>query len=52
MTSDQFFCLPNEKNLSKTTTKNFISEEMRNKHKEQCIKNRRLSGYIYSIATL
>ena len=25
---------------------------MRNKHNEQCIKNKRLSDYIYSIATL
>ena len=25
---------------------------MRNKHKEQCIKNKCLSDYIYSIATL
>ena len=25
---------------------------MRNKHKEQCIKNKRLSNCIYSIATL
>ena len=27
-------------------------EEMRNKYKEQCIKNKRLSVYIYAIATL
>ena len=27
----------------------FSSEEMWNKHKEKCIKNKRLSDYIYSI---
>ena len=32
--------------------KTLSSEEMWNKHKEQCIKNKRHSGYIYSIATL
>ena len=32
MTSDHFFCLPNEKNLSKTTTTNFTQQKMANKH--------------------
>ena len=27
-------------------------KEMQNKHKEQCIKNKHLPGYIYSIETL
>ena len=51
-TSNHFFCLPNEKNLSNTTTKTLASKEIGNKHKEQCIKNKCLSVYIYSIATL
>ena len=41
----------NEKNSSKTiTTKD--CERMRKKHKEQYIKNKRLSDNIYSIANL
>ena len=47
-----FFCLPMKKSLSKTTTENLSSEEMWNKHMEQCIKSKRFSHYIYSIGTL
>ena len=53
-TSNHFFWLPNEKNLSKTiTTKLYPAEEYeKKKHKEECIKNKRLSDYNYSIANL
>ena len=46
-----FFVYQMKKSLSKTTTKNFI-QQMWNKHKEQCIKNKCPSDYIYSFATL
>ena len=36
----------------KQPLKTLSSEEMQNQHKEQYIKNKRLSDYIYSIATL
>ena len=52
-TSNHFFWLPNEKNLSKTiTTKLYPAEEYEKKNKEECIKNKRLSDYNYSIANL
>ena len=38
--------------LLKQPLKTLSSKEMQNKHKKQCIKNKRLSGYIYSIGTL
>ena len=47
--------------LSNTTSNHFFDSQMkktlsnkgmRKKHKEQCIKNKRLSDYIYSIANL
>ena len=48
-----FFCLPNEKHLSKTTTTKFYPAKKWEKNiRKQCIENERLSNYIYSIATL
>ena len=47
-----FFACPMKKNLSKQPLKTLTSEEMQNKYKQQCIKNKILSDYIYSIATL
>ena len=48
MTSNHFFCPPNEKNLSKTATaKLYPANKMEAMHK-----NKPLSGYIYSITTL
>ena len=48
-----FFCLPNEKHLSKTTTKKFYpAKKWETNIRKQCIENERLSDYIYSIATL
>ena len=45
------FC--DSQNLSKTiTTKLYPANECEKKHKEQCIKNQRLSDNIYSIANL
>ena len=46
-----FFDSQMEKACLKQPLKTLSSKEMRNKHKEQCLKNKRLSGYIYSIAT-
>ena len=41
MTSNQFFWLPNEKNLHKTTAKLYPAKECKKKkHKEHCIKNK------------
>ena len=37
---------------TKTATKKLSDKEIQNKHKEQSIKNKHLSDYIYSIATL
>ena len=43
-----FFCLSNEKKAClKQPQKVLSSEEMQNKLKEQCIKNKCLSDYIY-----
>ena len=48
-----FFCLPNEKHLSKTTTTKFYpAKKWETNIRKQCIENERLSDYIYSIATL
>ena len=53
LTSDHFFVSQMKKNLSKTTSKKTLSsKEMLNRHKEQCIRNKCLSDYIYSLATL
>ena len=54
LSTSNHFCLPNEKKpvCLKQPLKNFIQWEMRNRHKEQCIKNKCLSDYIYSLATL
>ena len=41
-----------KKGCPKQPLKTLFSKEMLNKHKEQCIKNKRLSDYIYSVATL
>ena len=51
-TSDYFFWLQNEKkNCLKQQLQNFIQQRnAKKKHKEQCIKNKLLSDYIYSIA--
>ena len=47
-TSNHFFCLSNEKKAClKQPQKVLSSEEMQNKLKEQCIKNKCLSDYIY-----
>ena len=52
-TSDHFFDSQMKHNLvSNNNYKTLSSEGMQKKHKEQCIKNKRLSGYIYSIANL
>ena len=52
-TSDYFFCLPNEKNLSKTTTEKLDpAKKWETNIMQQCIKNKRLYDYIYSSATL
>ena len=50
-----FFVSQMKKTLSKTTAKKLYQakkKKMQNKHKEQCMKNERLSDYIYSLATL
>ena len=48
-----FFASQMKKNLSKTTTaKLYPAKECKKKLKEQRIKNKRLSDYIYSIANL
>ena len=36
----------------KQSLKRLSSKEMQNKNKKQCMKNKRLSDYIYSIPTL
>ena len=41
-----------KKSCLKQPLKTLSNEEMENKHKEQCIKNKPLSVYIHSIATL
>ena len=41
-----------KKACQKQPLKILSSEEMRNRHKEQWMKNKRLSDYIYSLATL
>ena len=52
-TSNHFFDSQMKKNLSKTiTTKLYPAKECEKKHKEECIKNKRFSDYIYSIANL
>ena len=51
-TSNHFFWLPNEKNWSKTITTELYPAKNAKKQKEQCIKNKRLSDSIYSIANL
>ena len=38
--------------VSNNNYKTLSSEGMQKKHEEQCIKNKRLSGYIYSITNL
>ena len=47
-----FLVSQTKKACLKQPLKALSSKEMQNKHKEQCIKNKRLSDYIYSIATL
>ena len=48
-----FFVSQTKKSLPKTTTKKlYLAKKVRNRDKEQCMKNKRLSGYIYSLATL
>ena len=48
-----FFDSQMKKTLSKTTTtKLYPAKEWEKKHKEQCMKNKRLSDYIYSNANL
>ena len=52
-TSDHFFLSPKSKKAClKQPLKTLSREEKRNRHKEQCIKNKRLFNYIYSLATL
>ena len=52
-TRDQFFSPKWKKNLSKTTsTKLYLAKKWETNISQQCIKNKRLSNYIYSIATL
>ena len=47
------FLSPKWKNAClKQPPKTSSSKEMQNKHKAQCIENKRLSDYIYSTATL
>ena len=46
-TSNHIFWLPNEKKLQ-----NFIQRKNAEKNKEECVKKKHLSGYIYSIAYL
>ena len=41
-----------KENLSKTPTEPSPAKEHEKKHKEQCIKNKRLSENIYSVANL
>ena len=48
-----FFCLQNEKKLSKTTTRKlYPAKKWETNIRQQCIKNKRLSDYIYSSTTL
>ena len=47
-----FFCSEMKKAHLKQPLKTLSSKEMWNKDKEQCIKNKHLSDYIYSITTL
>ena len=52
VTSDHFCESQMKKNLSKTTTTKLYPAKECKKNKEQFIKNKRLSDYIYSIANL
>ena len=53
MTDNHFFDSKMKKNLSKTITAKLCpAKECEKKHKEECIKNKHLSGYMYSIANL
>ena len=47
-----FFCLLNEKIPETTTTKPYLTKKWEANARQQCIKNKRLSDYSYSIATL
>ena len=47
-----FFVSQMKKTCLKQPLKTLSREEMQNTHMEQCIKNKPLSDYIYSIATL
>ena len=47
-----FFYSQMKENLSKTPTEPSPAKEHEKKHKEQCIKNKRLSENIYSVANL
>ena len=51
-TSDHFFNSQMKKTCLKQQLQNFIQRRNAKKHKEQFIKNKRLSDYIYSIANL
>ena len=52
-TATTFFDSQMKKNLSKTTTtKLYPVKEFEKKKKEQCVKNKRLSDYIYPNANL
>ena len=53
MTDNHFFDSKMKKNSSKTITAKLCpAKECEKKHKEECIKNKHLSGYMYSIANL
>ena len=54
VTSDHFFLTPKwKKTCLKQQLQNFIEwRNVKKNQKEQCIKNKRLSDYIYSIANL
>ena len=47
MTSDHFFCLPNEEACLKQPLKTLSNKEIWNKHKEKSIKNKRFSDLLY-----
>ena len=51
-TSNHFFDSQMKKNLSKAITTKLYPAKECEKNKEECIKNKRLSDYIYSIANL
>ena len=52
-TSNHFFLTPKwKKTVQNNNYKTLSSEGMPKEHKEQCIKNKHLSDYIYSIANL